>query len=76
MCSLSFFQINPTIDQTVRWPICDCYTDVIRNNYSPNELNVLSDNESKIMSQKLIKECFIRKPTKITFFNAKQTRRS
>ena len=30
MCSLSFRQKNPFLSQDIVWKACDCYTDVIR----------------------------------------------
>ena len=38
MCSLSFRQKNPFLSQEIIWKACDCYTDVIRGEMTPEEV--------------------------------------
>ena len=38
MCSLSFRQKNPFLSQEIIWKACDCYTDVIREEMTPEEV--------------------------------------
>lgn len=38
MCSLSFKKNNPFLAQEIIWKACDCYTDVIREKMTPEEL--------------------------------------
>ena len=38
LCSLNFRQKNPFLGQAIIWKACDCYTDVIREEMTPEEV--------------------------------------
>ena len=40
-----------------RWTICDCYTDMIRKDLTPDKVKDMEYEEAKKLSEKLIKEC-------------------
>ena len=40
-----------------RWVICDCYTDLIRKDLTPERINKMEYEEAKELSTKLINEC-------------------
>ena len=37
VCSLTFQQKHPGLPQALRWLVCDCYTDIIRRDYTPEQ---------------------------------------
>ena len=39
VCSVSWKQKNPFMPQTLLWQVCDCYTDTIRKNLTPEEVD-------------------------------------
>ena len=47
VCSFSFQQRQPQIPQPMRWDVCDCYVDVIRETLSPEEISKLDFEEAK-----------------------------
>ena len=57
VCSFSFQQRQPQIPQPMRWDVCDCYVDVIRETLSPEEISKLDFEEAKKLTVKLINEC-------------------
>ena len=58
-CSYNF-QINfPQIQQRIRWPLCDCYTDHLRKTYSSFRVKTLSDNESMAIGSEIAGVCVI-----------------
>ena len=38
VCSISFRNLNPGIGQDIYMPVCDCYLDHMRENYTPGEV--------------------------------------
>ena len=44
VCSISFRSQNPGIGQDIYMPVCDCYMDHIRSNYTPEQV---SDNMTR-----------------------------
>ena len=38
VCSISFRNLNPGIGQHIYMPVCDCYLDHMRENYTPGEV--------------------------------------
>ena len=50
ICSVSFRNLNPTMGPNIYYPVCDCYVDHIRNNYTPEQV-MTSDNSSMGMTQ-------------------------
>ena len=57
VCSYTFQTKHPQIPQPLRWEVCDCYTDVIRETLSPKEVDKLNFIKTKDLSMKLINEC-------------------
>ena len=43
ICSASFRNLNPSMGPNIYYPVCDCYVDHIRNNYTPEQV-MTSDN--------------------------------
>jgi len=59
VCSISFRNQNPGIGQDVYFPVCDCYMDHIRENYTPEQVtdnNMTKEDYSKL-SQDLRRIC-------------------
>jgi len=69
VCSISFRNLNPGIGQDIYFPVCDCYMDHIRTNYTPEQVmdNMTKEEYSKL-SQDLRKICnpTIQKPPLMT----------
>ena len=57
VCSIQFQERQPQIPQPLRWDVCDCYVDVIRETLSPEEISKLDFEEAKKLTVKLINEC-------------------
>tara|TARA_Y100000034_G_C6582538_1_gene252752 strand:+ start:178 stop:513 length:336 start_codon:yes stop_codon:yes gene_type:complete len=55
ICSVSFRNLNPGIRADTYYPVCDCYVDYIRNNYTPEQVKI-GDNGSMGMTQEEYKE--------------------
>jgi|TARA_R100000951_G_scaffold43491_1_gene36678 hypothetical protein len=51
ICSVSFRNLNPGIRADTYYPVCDCYVDHIRANYTSEQI-VTNGNNSMRMSQK------------------------
>jgi hypothetical protein len=56
-CSQAFRLNQPYTPPELVANMCDCYVDKMRETYNANELEGLSESESKSMGQKLIKTC-------------------
>jgi hypothetical protein len=56
-CSQAFRLNQPYTPPELVANMCDCYVDEMRKTYNANELEGLSESESKSMGQKLIKTC-------------------
>ena len=56
ICSLSFRQKNPFLPQDIVWKACDCYTDVIRQELTPEEVKgskeIIDINLQKILIER------------------------
>jgi len=57
ICSVTYQYKQPQLDQMSRWIICDCYTDLIRKDLTPEKINDMEYEEAKKLSTKLINEC-------------------
>ena len=57
VCSFTFQTKHPQIPQPLRWDVCDCYTDVIRETLSPEEVSKLNFIKTKDLTIKLINQC-------------------
>ena len=51
ICSASFLNLNPSMGPNIYYPVCDCYVDHIRNNYTPKQI-MTDDSNSMGMTQK------------------------
>ena len=67
MCSFNWRQKNPFLNEILVWKTCDCYTDVIREKLTPENVNreeVIKDiNLSKLLSDKCNPELIPQNPT-------------
>ena len=56
MCSLSFKQKNSFLPQDIVWKACDCYTDVIRQELTPEQVEgskeIIDINLQKILIER------------------------
>ena len=59
ICSVTYQYRQPGIDQMSRWIICDCYTDMIRKDLTPDKVKDMEYEAAKELSAKLINECNI-----------------
>jgi hypothetical protein len=50
VCSTSFRNLNPGMGPHIYTPVCDCYVDHIRANYTPDQV-MTSDDNSMGMTQ-------------------------
>jgi len=57
VCSFTFQTKHPQLPQPLRWDVCDCYTDVIRETLSPEEVSKLNFIKTKDLTIKLINQC-------------------
>ena len=57
VCSMQFQHSHPQLPQPLRWSVCDCYTDVIRETLLPEEVSKISFEEARKLTVKLIKQC-------------------
>ena len=57
MCSLSFKQRNPFLVQSIVWKACDCYTDVIRQELTPEEVEGSEEIVDVNLQNMLIERC-------------------
>jgi len=58
-CLASFQRNTPYTPPPLVIQMCDCYVDEIRKTYPNREVDSLSDNESKVLGQKLASMCNI-----------------
>ena len=58
ICSISFRAQHPRLRQDVYFPICDCYLDHMRGNYTPEQVidNMTKEDQAKL-TQELKREC-------------------
>ena len=52
ICSASFRNLNPGMGPNIYFPVCDCYVDHIRNNYTTKQIMTSDNNSSMGMTQK------------------------
>ncbi len=57
VCSMTFQAKQPTLPQPIRWEVCDCYVDTIRELHSSGEASTLSPENAKKLSLNLINRC-------------------
>ena len=57
ICSVTFQLNHPSLNQMIRWEICDCYCDTIRESLAPEVLQKMKKEETKSLSLKLIETC-------------------
>ena len=57
MCSLSFRQKNPFLPQDIVWKACDCYSDVIRQELTPEEVEGSKEIIDVNLQKMLIERC-------------------
>ena len=57
VCSLSWQANHPQVPQPIRWAVCDCYVDVIRETLSTEELAKLTFEDAKKITSTLIGQC-------------------
>jgi hypothetical protein len=57
VCSFTFQQKQPEIQLPLRWEMCDCYVDVIREIMTPEEALNLTPEQSKKLTLELIDQC-------------------
>ena len=57
MCSLSFKQKNSFLPQDIVWQACDCYTDVIRQELTPEQVEGSKEIIDINIQKMLIKRC-------------------
>lgn len=57
MCSINWRQKNPLVPQPIVWATCDCYTDVIREILTPEEIEGSKTIAEKELSKVLADKC-------------------
>ena len=57
VCSITFQHKQPQLPQPLRWQVCDCYTDVIRETLSPEDVSKIDFEGAKKLTIKLIEQC-------------------
>ena len=57
VCSITFQNRHPQLPQLLRWQVCDCYTDVIREILSPEEISKIDYEEARELTVRLIDQC-------------------
>ena len=56
-CSLQFKVISPYMPQEVRMYLCDCYTDQMRLQFTPEQVKELSSEKAKKVGEKMKELC-------------------
>ena len=64
MCATQFQMVAPTIPQIERVRLCDCYVDHMRTTFTPEQVKVLTSEESRELGLKMNIIC----PTQAQFF--------
>ena len=57
VCSFTFQAKQPQVPQPLRWEICDCYVDVIRESMTPEDALKASPEQNKKLAEDLINKC-------------------
>ena len=57
VCSATFQAKQPQMPQVTRWEVCDCYTDVIREEYSSEDAINMNADQARKLTLKLIDRC-------------------
>ena len=57
ICSISFRNLNPGIGQDIYMPVCDCYLDHMRENYTPGEVmdNMTREDQATLTEELKVK---------------------
>ena len=69
VCSISFRSQNPGIGQEIYMPVCDCYMDHIRSNYTPEQVidNMTREDQARLTEELKVKcNPIIQKPPTFT----------
>lgn len=69
VCSISFRNLNPGIGQHIYMPVCDCYLDHMRENYTPGEvMDNMTRGDQATLTEELKVKCnpIIQKPQTFT----------
>jgi len=69
MCATQFQMVAPTIPQIERVRLCDCYVDHMRSTFTPEQVIVLTPEESRELGLKMNIIC----PTQAQSFNLEAT---
>ena len=56
-CSTEFQKITPYMPEVVRIYLCDCYTDHMRIDYTPDQVKGLTKDQSRVLGLKLKEIC-------------------
>ena len=65
MCSAQFQMVAPHIAQAERVRLCDCYVDHMRNTFTPEQVEVLTPEQSKELGMKMNIICPTQQPFSI-----------
>ena len=58
ICSISFRNLNPGIGQDIYMPVCDCYLDHMRENYTPGEvMDNMTREDQATLTEELKAKC-------------------
>jgi hypothetical protein len=57
VCSFTFQQRQPEIQLPLRWEMCDCYVDVIRETMTPEESLNITPEQTRKLTLELIDQC-------------------
>ena len=70
VCATSFRNKNPGVGPNIYFPVCDCYVDHIRYNYTPQEVSgFMTQDEYRKLSQDLRDVCNPKKQLEENFTN-------
>ena len=56
-CSLQFRKILPTIGEQTRMHLCDCYTDHMRQTYTPEQVKALTTEQARTLGLRMRERC-------------------
>jgi hypothetical protein len=54
---MNFQMKQPTMSSILRQMLCDCYTDTIRTDFTPDEIKDKESIKAKGLTNRLVKEC-------------------
>ena len=56
-CSLEFRKIRPNMREDSRVHLCDCYTDYMRKNYTPEEVLSMTQEQARTLGLRMRRIC-------------------